>query len=323
VTYYLADKWTLEGDYRYSRFSSDAHGDLGSVLATFPTGTPGPLVTSERAEQSWRQTSQWFAVMLNFEPSAVLTLRPGIRFLHRDIERRIDGVIDSGTTQTNHTVWPEITAAYRPTSQLSARGSYGEANSDTSYTRLSPVDRSIGHIVVRYEPTEQLAVEASADKTDAELAAAGFVSHTRFGSLQASYKLGDRLTAVGGIDYQSFLGLGNVSFLRGVAPLAEDEMRDRERDRIWSVGAVVNATKRLAITATGNFLRTTGPDSIAGEPPLYGSLSFPYGTGSVSYDIPRAGKVSLELSRSRFEQEILSLNDFRAMLFTIRFAREF
>ena len=323
VTYRLTDQWTLEGDYRYSRFTMDARGDLAAVLGTYPTGTPGPLATSEHDEQSWKQTSQWVGVLLMFEPSPALTLRPGIRFLHRDIERRIDGVLDSGTSQKNHTVWPEIVAAYRPNAEFSARGSYSVANSDTSYTRLSPVDRSIGHLVIRYEPVERFAVEATADKTDAELPAAAFVSHTRLASLQASYKIDDRLTAVGGIDYQSFLGLGNVSFLRGEAPLAEDELRDRERDRIWSVGAVVDVTQRLDITASANFLRATGTDAIAGEPPLYGPLTFPYGTAAVSYSIPRAGKVTAEFSRSRFEQEILSLNDFRAMLFTIRFSRDF
>ena len=58
---------------------------------------------------------------------------------------------------------------------------------------------------------------------NAELLTPGFLSHTRLGSVQASYTFTDRFTALGGLDYQSFLGLGNVSFLRGTAPIADDE----------------------------------------------------------------------------------------------------
>src|SRR5439155_580044 len=172
-------------------------------------------------------------------------------------------------------------------------------------------------------PVEGLAIEASANQTDAELPAASFVSHTRFGSLQASYKIGERVSAFGGIDYQSFLGLGSVSFLRGTAPIADDEVRDQERDRIWLIGAVVKATSRLGITATANFPRTTGTDTIAGEPPLYGPMTFPYGTGSIYYDVPRAGRVSIDLQRAHLYQDILPLNDFRATLLTVRFSRDF
>ena len=323
LTYRIAKQWTAFADYRYSRFSMEADGTLRSTLALYPTGSSAPVVTTEEDEESWRQTSQTASVAVAFEPSSAFTIRPGVRVVHRDIERRIEGAVDAGTTQKNTTVWPELTVAYRPTTRFNARASYRRADSDRSYTRLSPVDRSIGNLFVRYEPIEGLTIEASANVNDAELPAASFLSHTRFGSLQASHKVGERATLFGGFDYQSFLAKGSVSFLRGAAPILDDEMIDREKDRIWLVGALVKVTDRFGVTATANFLRTVGTDSIAGEPPLYGPMTFPYGTGSIYYDIPRAGRLSLDVSRAHWEQEILSLNDFRATLVTVRFSREF
>jgi hypothetical protein len=114
-----------------------------------------------------------------------------------------------------------------------------------------------------------------------------------------------------------------VSFVRGVSPIGDDAMRDREVDTIWQAGAVVKATSRLGIVATANFMRTTGEDAIAGEPPLYGPVTFPYMTGSISYDVPRAGRITLDVQRTYLFQELLPLNDFRATLVTIRYSRGF
>lgn len=100
-------------------------------------------------------------------------------------------------------------------------------------------------------------------------------------------------------------------------------MRDREIDRVWQAGVIGRPTGRLGITATANFDRTSGVDLIVGEPPLYGPLSFTYATGSVYYDIPRAGRIAVDLQRTYLIQELLPLNDFRANLLTLRFSRTF
>jgi hypothetical protein len=151
----------------------------------------------------------------------------------------------------------------------------------------------------------------------------GFVSHTRIGSVQASYAFGERFTLTGGLDYQSFLGLGDVSFLRGVTPIADNLMSDREVDRVWQAGAIVKATDRFGFSATANFDRTTGTDTIAGEPPLYGPVTFPYATGTIYYEIPRAGRVSIDLQRTYMFEDLLPLNNFRASLLMIRFSKGF
>ena len=324
ITYRVTDHWAIDAEYRYARYATDAHGLLGSVLgSTFPTGSPGPARASEENQEFWRQTQQTVDVSATYTPSPSLTIRPGVRLANRDIEQRENGIADPALSERINTVSPEVTIGFRPVPQFTARGSYRVENNDAGYTRLSPTERLIGRILVRVEPVDGFAIEATANQTDAELPAASFVSHSRFGSLQASYRIGERVNAFGGVDYQSFLGLGNVSFLRGTAPIADDETRDEERDRIWLVGARVKVTSRLGIIVSANFLRSTGTDTIAGEPALYGPETFPYGTGSISYDIPGAGRLSVDLQRAHLYQDILSSNDFRATLLTIRFSRDF
>jgi hypothetical protein len=52
-------------------------------------------------------------------------------------------------------------------------------------------------------------------------------------------------------------------------------------------------------------------------------MTFPFGTVSVSYDVPRAGKVSLDVQRMHYFQDLLPRNDVRASLVTLRYTRGF
>ena len=100
-------------------------------------------------------------------------------------------------------------------------------------------------------------------------------------------------------------------------------MRDEEANHIWQGGVTVRVAQRLEITATGNYDRTTGLDTIAGEPPLYGPGSFAYGTISGSYDVQKLGRVSVDWQRAHYEQEILPMNDFHSTMVIIRLTRGF
>ena len=323
LTYRPLHDWTVDAYYRYSLFTSEASGQLGSLLGLYPPATAlTPVVAMEVDDMTWRVSMQDLHLSTTFEPSAKLTIRPGVQLSLRDVDHRVNGVVDPATSDREKTASPELTLAYRPIPQLTARGSLASSYSDASYTSLSPTERTIGRATIRVEPLPGLAIDASVNRTDAELLTAGFISHTRLGSVQASYAIGERVTVTGGLDYQSFLGLGEVNFLRGVAPLT-DAMSDREVDRVWQAGAIVKATDHFGVSATANFDRTTGTDTIAGEPPLYGPVTFPYATGTMYYDIPRAGRVSIDLQRTYLSQELLPLNNFRASVLMIRFSRRF
>jgi hypothetical protein len=43
----------------------------------------------------------------------------------------------------------------------------------------------------------------------------------------------------------------------------------------------------------------------------------------VSYDFPRAGKLSIDLQRTYYAQQIVTVNNFSANLLTIRWTRDF
>jgi hypothetical protein len=235
---------------------------------------------------------------------------------------REDGVVDAATTQHQKTVWPELSVGYQLSSTFSARGTYKASYGDASYTRLSPLQRTRGFAVVRIEPAANLSVEADVSRAHAELLADGFVSETRSVGWRVAYELADRLSLFGGFNYQSFRGTGNVTFRRGTAPLSAG-LTDREIGRVWQAGVSLNATSRIGITGSANFDRTKGSDTIEGEPALYGPISFPYATGTVYYEIPRVGRISVDLQRTYLLQELLPLNNFSANLLTIRYSRGF
>ena len=323
VTYRPFNLWTFDVDYRYSRFATEATGQLGSLLALFPPATLTPARTNEDDSLTWRQALHTLDMTAGFTPTPALTITPGVKFSRRDVEMREDDVVNPATSRRERTIHPEVTIGYRPVPLFSARGSYKSSYSDASYTRLSPIERTAGQAVIHVEPREGLSIDASVNRTNAELLITGFLSHTRVGSLHVSYAFAERFTVLAGLDYQSFLGTGNVTFLRGTAPIENVAMRDREIDRVWQAGATVKVTNQLGLTATGNFDRTTGLDTIAGEPPLYGPMTFPYATGMLYFDIPRVGRVSVDVQRTYLFQELLPLNDFRATLVTVRYSRGF
>lgn len=323
LTYRPFDRWAFDVDYRYARSTTDTTAQLGSVVALYPVATETPASTVQETSTAWRQTIHSLDVTTTYTPTAALTIRPGVRMSQRDVAASEDQVMNAGASGRERTLWPEISVGYRPNQAFSARGSYRTSYSDAFYTRMSAVRRSIGLIVLRIEPASGFSVEAGANRTDAELLDAGYISHMRTASVTAAYALSDRLSLTGGLDWQSFLGTGTVTFLRGTAPITDVPMNDREVDRVWHAGISAKATARLGMTASANFDRTTGFDTIAGEPPLYGPMSFPYGTGSVYYEIPRAGRLSIDLQRTYLLQDLLPVNNFRANLLTLRFSRAF
>ncbi len=83
------------------------------------------------------------------------------------------------------------------------------------------------------------------------------------------------------------------------------------------------APRNLGINLTGNFVRSTGAGEISGELPNFGPLTWPLATGTVYYDFARFGRLSIDLQRTYYLEEIVRGNDFRANLLTIRWTRDF
>jgi hypothetical protein len=323
VTWRPLAHWAFDADYRYLRSASDAEAQFGSTVALYPVPGAPPTLTSQITHTAWVSLVDSLDLSATWAPVAALTIRPGVRLSRRDVEMREDDVIRPEVSNHEGLFWPEIEVGYHPVSQFSARGAYETTYSDDPFTRMSPDQRSTGRLTIHAEPAPALTIEASATKTDAELADASFTQTLRTGSLAVAYAVNQRFSITGGLDYQSFLGTGSVTFLRGTPPITDVAMRDREVDRVWQGGVIVHPVSRFGVTASANFDRTSGLDTIAGEAPLYGPLSFTYATGSAYYEFPRVGRVTLDLQRTYLLQELLPLTNFRANLVTVRFSRAF
>ena len=81
--------------------------------------------------------------------------------------------------------------------------------------------------------------------------------------------------------------------------------------------------KRFEAKLSGNFDRSSGVGRITGEPPAYGPVTWPLVTGTLGYDFPTAGKLSLDLQRTYSVQDIVTANNFSSNLLTIRWTRDF
>jgi uncharacterized protein YbjT (DUF2867 family) len=82
-------------------------------------------------------------------------------------------------------------------------------------------------------------------------------------------------------------------------------------------------SKCFGLRLTGNFDRATGLSQISGEPPAYGPLTWPLVTGTVCWDFPKAGRLSVDLQRTYYLEQIVPGNNFSANLLTIRWTRSF
>lgn len=321
-TYRPSEHWGVNVDYRRSHLESESTGNLTSVLADYD-GAVTPITTRESDVLAWADDQHIVRAAAFLQPVAGLTVRPGLRFSRREIIMTDDGIVDPATTRTFNTVTPELSIGYHPRSWVDVHGVIRYASNDAAYTRMTPSDRHITRVVVTLQPTDALTVTAAADQNIARLATANFESRIRGASAHASYSLSDRVSAFGSFDYRRLLAIGDTTFLRGTAPIANLVMQDNETDYIWQGGATVRLAAGLDVTATGIYDRTTGTDEITGEPPLYGPVSLPFGTMSVSYAFPRLGKMSIDFQRAHMSQELLPLNDFQATIVTIRLTRSF
>ena len=323
LTWRPLERWAFDASYRYSRAHSTSDALLSSLVSLYPTITAPPTRATEDVTTEWRNTIQSLVLSTTWMPLPSLTLRPGVRLAKRDVEMLDDGIVNDGASNGERAIWPELFVGYRPIPQFSARGTYQTSYVDSPYTRMSAAQRSFGRLMLHIAPTSALSIDATASQTDAEQRDANFLSHTRSGAVTLSYALDQRLSLSGGFDYQSFVGTGSVTFARGTAPIANLPMHDREVDRVWQFGASLQPVKAFGATVTGNYDRTTGLDQIFGEPALYGPASLFYATGTIYVEFPKAGRLSLDLQRTRSTQDILSANDFRANLLTVRFSRGF
>lgn len=316
LTYKVKGWWNILLDYRYSRFTQD-------IRTAFHSLRDGAVATDGDGGQAWRQGLHQLDLNLEFAPTRSLLIRPGIRLLKRDILGLVDGVADDVLTRRIKTAWPEFSVYYEPSKILSVRADVDEINNGTSYTRISPHTDVGSRFILRLRPTEKLSIEDSLIVRNRKLLTTDFKNNIRTNAILASYELNERFSIFGGASYDSFFASNSVTFLRGTPPLNDIIWRDQTIDRVWQAGFSAKATPRLGFSFAGNYIRTTGRGEISGELPLYGPMTYPYGTGTVYYEFPRLGRLSIDLQRTYYLEQIVRGDNFSANLLTIRWTREF
>jgi hypothetical protein len=174
--------------------------------------------------------------------------------------------------------------------------------------------------VFRLQPTEKISIEDNLVIRNRDFIQTSFHNRYRSNALNVSYSFNNRFSANAGYSYESLFGTGEVIFLRGPAPL-NVIWQDAFINRGITGGLVIKPLKRFGINVTGNFLRTTGASQITGEPPTFGPLTFPLITGTLYYDFPKAGRLSIDLQRTYYIEQIVTANNFQANLLTIKWTK--
>jgi hypothetical protein len=326
LTYHAWHWLALDADYKYSRFTSSAIGSYQSLLngTTSATGTTNTM---------WRDGLSDFTFSMIFTPSTTLVITPAIQLLKSDVTALTNGVVDPEITLRIKTAEPGISFGYEPTKEFSVRGDFRTTDNGASYTAMMPHTEQAARFNVRYHPLSNLTVEDAVNIGNEKLLATNFKSNIRSNAITLSYSMGERFSVFAGFSYDSYFAQGNIDYARGTAPLT-DVLRDQELNRVWSGGVEVKPTKRSGLRLSGNFDRSTGVGRITGvpaattpatynEPPAYGPETWPLVTGTAYYDLPRAGRLAVDLQRTYYIEQIVTANNFSANLLTIRWTKGF
>ncbi|OGN05376.1 MAG: hypothetical protein A2831_01400 [Candidatus Yanofskybacteria bacterium RIFCSPHIGHO2_01_FULL_44_17] len=305
----------IHGDYRYNRYTINSTAEISSLRDSTTS-------FKESLENEWRQGMHQVDLNLEFRPFNSLILRPGVRFIKRDTTVLEDGTADPQRSVRNKTIWPIASLAYVPSSKFSARMDVQSITSGTTYTRITPHTDVGTRLAVRYRPLSQLSIENSVVTRNRTNLADSFSSRVRSNASTISWSWNEHLSTYAGFSYDSFLATASVNFLRGTAPL-KTSWRDQTVNRVWQLGVATKPMKRLGINFNGNFVRSTGAGEISGELPIFGALSWPMATGSVYYDFPRLGRLTADLQRTYYFEEIVRGNDFGANLLMVRWTKAF
>ena len=314
-TYKVREWWSVLLDYRYSRFTVDSD-------AQFRTVDTLNVNTGESSNQ-WRIGTHTADFNMTFTPISSLLVRTGVRYIKSDVEFLDAGSADPNRTKRIKTVWPVASIYYQPSKMLTIRGDVDETVNGTSYTRITPHTDVGGRLVVRVRPIDKFYIDDAVIVRNRKLIDTDYHNTVRSNAITATYEFNDRLSGFAGFSYDSFFASDFVSFLRGPAPFTDLALRDQTVDRVWQGGIRVSPVQRLEISLSGNYVRATGSGEIAGEAPLYGPMSFPYATGSVGYDLPRFGRLTAQLQRTYYIEQIVPGNNFGAKLLLIAWTRSF
>ncbi|HVB37203.1 MAG TPA: hypothetical protein VND92_01655 [Vicinamibacterales bacterium] len=301
-------------DYRYQWIGIDSTGNFASDFnSTFQTGT---------STDSWRQNKNQLDFDLEFMPRADLLVRAGVRYLRNNIRVVDNGTVDTYATQSINTWWPTLSLSWKPNAIVNLHADVDSIQNDVSFTRLTPETNVGSRVVLNVHPNDQWSIVDAMNVRHQTLDAANYTANIRSNAITANYQFNDNLALFGGYSYDSFDATAGAGFLRGTAPLTVT-LLDNTTNHVWQAGVSAKPMPRLGVKLAGNYIRTTGQGSITGETPLYGPVTYPYASGTVYYEIPTIGRLSVDVTRTYYIEELVPLNNFGARIVMVRWTRSF
>lgn len=322
----VKDWWRVLVDYRYTRTRLDS---LGVFHALANATTPA----DETKQFNWRIGLHQFDASMEFTPIPSLMVRPGLRYFKNDVEAVEDGQLDTNQSRRSKITSPTLSVYYQPSKILTIRADFDSNNNGFPYTRITPKTDVGSRFQFRFHPSQKFSLEDSFVVRNRRFMAnqlidcsscqsSDYLNNYRVNSFIATYAPNDRFSIIAGFSYESLFATNTATFVLGQPPL-DVVWRDQTVNRVWQAGFTAKAYRRLGFSFVGNYIRTTGRGEISGELPLYGPMTFPYGTGTVYYDFRTLGRLSVDLQRTYYLEEIVPGNNFSANMLTLRWTRNF
>ncbi len=300
-------------DYRYTNVAINTSAQFHSTF-------DGTAADGESQNQ-WREHRNLFGASVQLMPQAGLLVQGGFRMLQNDVRMTEDGIVNEDRTKTIKTFWPTVSVYYKPSKIVSVRADLDEINRDVSYTRTTPHTDVGSRVLIRIQPTDAISIEETLNVRNQKLDATDYRNRVRSNALMARYQFSDAFSLYGGFSYDDLHATGTASFIRGSAPL-DVTLDDRETDHVWQGGASARIAG-FGFDLAGNYVKTTGAGTISGEDPRYGPLTSPYVTGTVYYEFPEAGRLSVDIQHVRYTEELLTADNFSARMVMVRWTRGF
>ena len=327
LTFHIKPWWDIDLDYRYSRFTTEATGTFTSTFTAITGGVAAlPVASSEENANNWKFGLHEGSLKMIFTPLNNLVISPGVTMYKSDAEVLEDGEADPARTLRNRAVSPALSAFYRPSKWFDVRGEIHTYNNGASYTALTAHTNTTGRVVANAHLTSKFTLSDEIYTVSQRLLETQFEGKVQSNATMLTYTFSPKYSVFGGFTYDNELATGIIAYQRGV-PVAGTPfpLRDQALNRVWQGGLAAEPVKYFGISFTGNFVRTTGQGEEGGISPVYGPLTWPLGTGTVYFNIPGAGRLSVDLQRTYYTQQLypISANNFGANILMIRWTRDF
>lgn len=314
-TFHVKPWWDIDVDTRYSRFTTSTDGIFQSL---FNGATP----TNSQTNTVWRDGLEQVDLSMKFVPASKLLVQPGLSLIEANVESLAGGAANSAISLRTKTVAPIVSVFYQPWKRFTLRGDLRSFTNGASYTAITPHTDVRGHLVGTYRISDRFSLEDELDIISQKLLDTNFHGKAQSNATVLSYSMNERYSLFGGFSYDNEFASGNIQYVRGTPPLA-DSLRDQAINRVWQAGLEAKPLRYFGFRFSGNYDRTTGLGQESGVRPAYGPLTWPAATGTVYVDFPKAGRLSVDLQRTYYIQQIITGNNFSGNLLSIRWTRSF